>query len=471
MEQMDSRKIEEDGLKTGRLSIIEVLEDQVWVRNISVKNADLVNLLKARSEEDKETLLKEIIEIGTIVYRRVQVSSEVDFVKRHFDTFAGQLETKIQNLETVFQNAVISSLSLDEDGSAAKKLLARFGELHEGVRLAIIQARRELQEDQTKLKDDIGKAFQEDGRLGQLLKQISDFERKVAERFNPNDKTSFLGHMLEELREYFDPKSGKVSTLLDSRLSFDNPESPFAQFAKGVHEDVSNLRTEIEAYRTALLGEERLQTEKEKGTQKGFEFEDELELALQELAKPFEDEVERISTEREPSRAMVGDFIYTFKDGWRVVIDAKDENMTSLQKYKGILDKAIEERNAKYGIILSRGVDQLQKQVGEWSEYEGNKLITAFPYLNIALKWIRLRQGLQAQLQEGIDIQGISMEAEKIIASLKNLTEVKKNIGAIETAKDKILEYIVKVKGSVEEGIDGILSRLRTDQGGVEGEP
>lgn len=458
MEKLDTGKLEECELSMGSSSIIEILENQILLRNFLIENIDLFNLLKDRPEEERGNLLREIIDIGTLVYQRVQASSEIDFVKRHFDSFAAQLETKILNLETAFQTAVISSLSLEEDGSAAKKLLVRFNELHEGVKSAVMQARKELQEDQTRLKEDIGKAFQEDGRLGQLLKQISEFERKVAERLNPNDKTSFFGQILEELKGYFEPGSGKVSSLLDSRLSFDNPESPFYQFSQGVREDISKLRGEIEAYRTALLGEEKLRAEKERGTKKGFDFEDELEAALHELAHPFGDEVERVSEARKP-----GDFIYILKGGWRVAIDAKDESMTSLPKYKRILDEAMDIWGANYGIILAKDPSQLQPQVGEWNEYDGNKLITCLPYLRVSLNWVRLRQVMAVEIREGVDIEGITQETEKVKAALRSLKEVRKQLTTIQTARDSIITHIDRLEMGVLGGIEEILKKIGTE--------
>ncbi len=400
-------------------------------------------LMEKPTPDEQRRAFIEAVEMGVAVLQRVEAGREIEFVRRKFESFASQLEKKVEDLENTFKEQVTGTLNLEKDGSAARRLVIKFEELHEAVRRGIQEARKELQDDQRSLEN-----------------FMNGFEKKMFQCLNPGDRTSFLGKVMEELKSYFDPRAGKVPELLDQRLSFEKEDSPFQRFAKQVQLEVSELKKEIEAYRTALLKEEEVVTEKERGTAKGFEFEDEFEAKLHEIARPHGDEVERVSTVAQQGKTKAGDFVYKFKEGGRAAIDTKNEAMTSLKRYREILDSAMKARDAGYGMIIAKDPSQLQQQVGEWNEYEGNKLITSLPYTEIAINWARLRMKIGEKAREGVDVESLQTEIQKIEASLKSLRTVRGESTSIEKSKDKILQVVDAMEKQIKESIEAMMAEL-----------
>jgi hypothetical protein len=82
------------------------------------------------------------------------------------------------------------------------------------------------------------------------------------------------------------------------------------------------------------------------------------------------------------------------------------------------------------------------------------------PYLRVSLNWVRLRQALAAQAHEGIDIEGVVQETERIRAALKNLKEVRRQLTSIDRSRESITDFLAELEKGVLTGIEGILTRV-----------
>ncbi len=378
----------------------------VTLCDVTISSPELLERLELE-KGDNERIKKvcDFLLLGFEVLKRSQVSSDVDFIERRFEKMSAGFERVVED-----------------------QLRSTFDPQHEM------------------------------GHLARLLMKVAEFERKVSELFNPEDRTSYLGRMNERMGEVFDPERGTLPVLLDSRLSFERSDSPFQRFREEVKDQLGSLRKEIEGYKTALLGEVKLVEERERGTKKGFTFEDEVEQALGLIAKTLGDEVERCSLAADGTGSKKGDFVVTFSDTrGRLVIDTKDEEMTSLPKWKETLEAALVTRKAGYALLLARDPAQLQAQVGCFQEYEGRKLITALPSLEIAIKWARLRTRALHESGGGLDVSELLEDLEQIQSSLDAVVEMRKHLTAIGTSRDRIETQIKKL----EDGIKIALGKAR----------
>jgi hypothetical protein len=416
------------------------IEGSRVVLHVGLDLPEVAHYLEQRDDRERAAATATLLEIGVAVMERVVVARDVDFVRRRFDAFASDLDRQMHRLDGWVRDSVERTFAVDGRPSAAAALLDRFRDLHSGVQDLVTQTRREL-----------------DGRHSNLERFVADFEHRVASRFNPADRSSYLGQMVTQLETLLDPERGVLPRMLDDRLSFDRESSPFRRFVTDVLRELGELRTSTEAYRTALLGTQKLEEERAAGTRKGLAFEDDVEQELGYLASACGFELERVSVKAESGRSKKGDFALTYGNGaFRVVVETKDEHMTSLPAYKRILDEAMAARGAQYAVLVAREAAQLQPQVGGWQEYEGNKVITSRDALRIALRWAQVRAGLARRDANEVDPAALRTATEKARAMMARMVEIKKQATAIEGARS----VIVKLADSICEGVNSALDEM-----------
>ncbi len=412
------------------------------VTDLEVTDTDAVRYLADASQRgpgEAVEAARRALEVGAAVLQRVAARGDADYLRARAAEVILKVEGDIQELRRDLEKKVREVLGPEAPGSAAHAILSRFGEVQKAIQDELARARQELDKRREVLQRDVETLFSADGRLGRILRDMADFGGRVQTEF-----------------EKAFGETGRLPSLLDERLAFDREESPFTKFREGVRREIAGLREEIAGYRAALVKEVEVQEAEAAGTRKGFTFEDDLEERLGEIARPFGDEVERVSAKAEPGREKKGDFVYALADGGgRVVIEAKDEPMESLPAWKKLLDVALVARSASYGILVTREPGQLQVQVGTFAEYEENKLLTSADLLEVAVKWARVRTRFAARATTpGVDAAAVEVQLAKAESELKSLIEAKKGCGAIETAVGAIRARLDDAQKRVGEALD-----------------
>jgi len=335
-----------------------------------------------------------------------------------------------------------------------------------------------FQKDMNALKDNAektGKLIVENAqkvssdKLGVIEKGISE----ANQNFNPNDSTSYLGklrnevsNVQDEIKKFLDfNRTDSFSYKMQNHLeTFFGKESPILEAVNTiVIQQQNNINAELIKMREEIAHKEGSSEMLGKTAIKGFIFEDEMERILSSYARPFGDIVTRTSLATKAGNAgKKGDFIYEMNNSDnRIVIEAKDVSV-GLKPMITYMKEAMEFRECNFSILCTKTLDQLPNQVGYFNLYEGDKLFCSFEFLPFAIRWAKLYME-RIQLtkdSEGIDADILKDKIEQIRNSLKSFVNIKTRLTNIDKAVNSNTDEIRDLLNSTLEAINKSLSEL-----------
>jgi len=295
------------------------------------------------------------------------------------------------------------------------------------------------------------------GEVDYVEKEFNSLLSKLENMFNPSLETSYLGKLASLLKEYFD-KGGTVENIFDPTTE----DTPLGKLRKEILQEIKDLRDQI----TKKKAEEEIV---EITPLKGYDFEDECEEILSEfVSKQMGDILERKGNEignLQGSKA--GDFVITLSKhpDKKIVIETKDRNNLNLPQIINNLEEAMKNRNAVYGIFVSKYKESLPQQIGWFNEYRGNMLVCAlgskendifFPeILNIAYQWAKLRVEKQISIKEEA-FESIAEGIKEIEEKLNTFSQIKTQCTNIKNNAEKIEKLANNLRKSIKEKINKI---------------
>ncbi|MFX0001209.1 MAG: hypothetical protein ACFE88_13940 [Candidatus Hermodarchaeota archaeon] len=276
------------------------------------------------------------------------------------------------------------------------------------------------------------------------------------------------GSLIEIIDKFFGEK-GKFLELFSLEL----PNSPFNLIKNEFIQKVNELSLRLENYFSGKEAEERI---KEKTHLKGYDYEDQLEVVLNEIAEQFNDIVIPVQTIGTQARGKKGDFVIDISNNsnskkLRFTIEAKSGKMSIMGKtgILQILDNSLKERNADYAIAAFRDIDLLpqtyQKSNGMLREYGNNKIICVaneeewFP-LKIAYKLARSRILMLHEKGNEVDSESISTKIASVINSLKTFNSIQTNLTELIKSVESIKNNIKSCKNSITHDLKDIQAEL-----------
>jgi len=206
--------------------------------------------------------------------------------------------------------------------------------------------------------------------------------------------------------------------------------------------------------------------------QKGYKFEDECEELLSEIVKKhLGDELSRTTDEvGRISRSKKGDFVITIgeRPDCKIVLETKDVKNMTLPQIHEMMKEAIENRDAKYGIFVTKWVESLPTSVGCFNEYQDNHLVCALAskkregiinpeVLHIAVCWARIRSLIEKAEAEGINVSLIQAKLGEIGGKLNLFSKIKLECTNVE----KAAKQIRSLSDDIRDGIDTELEEIR----------
>lgn len=409
-------------------------------------------------EKDKIEIAERLTNLGAEVLSVAQVSTDVQFVKNELEKFVTAVEHNVlqfnDKLNKSVEDILANSLNIDKTGSLMNKTKIFLREELSTFRSGVSETIQQMISNAQKVSTD---------KLTSLETGIKNAEDK----FNPELGSSYLGVMKETLRRLMtdltnqldnNNMSGfayKLEKNIEQYFGANSPilgatQSLLKQQETNIIEEFIKLREEI-AKKTGVAAV------MEKTAIKGFAFEDDMELLLEDYAAQFGDQVIRTSKQETGSRSKKGDFIYEFENGTRFVIEAKDESV-GLKPMLAYMKDALENRDCTFGILCTKTSEQLPKQVGLFNLYEGDKLFCSFDTLLFAIRWARLfMDKVVGESVEGVDktmvigaVEGIRNILKEFTAMKSKLTTMRKAV--VDTAND-ISNRFEAVKESIEGGL------------------
>jgi len=247
------------------------------------------------------------------------------------------------------------------------------------------------------------------------------------------------GKFREIMAEHF----GEDGILLKEILDPNREGSPFYKLKSEVQSAISNLRQD--------LGIKEKEDEiKNRTTLKGADFEDLCQDLLESFAKIFGDIIENTtSMTGKVKRSKKGDFVLTLADSSRkITFETKDVGSISANEIRKILDEAIENREASYGVLVAKSVEAVPKSIGWFQEIGNDKLVVALgsnsegsfhdELLLIAYKLARAKVNSQSLKEKQVDTEFIETKIEAIKQKIQKFRTIKTECNNIVKASNCI---------------------------------
>ena len=339
-------------------SAIRLDGDRVTIDGLTVDDPDLAALLTPCSPGSRDDLVRRVLAVGARGLATMGIGLDVAAVDERMRQTLGWLTDDAERRLTIVLEQgtaeMLAQFDPEQRSSVLNRMLGEFIAWRDGF-LGRIDPAAEGSHTTEFLT-----------RLAAVVGPEGSLERRIAEALDPNADGSSLATLVASIDERF----GELRDLI--------------------------LREQgVAAGRAA---------EAIRGTAQGVDFEDELEVILRRWAGSAGGcVVERVG--RTPgelgAQAAVGDFVVILPDGYRIVVEAKNQATITLGGKEGILaelDRAMANRRADAAVCVSRR-DAFPAEVARFGVYgarvlavdEGDGLLTA-----VALQWARARAGAEA---------------------------------------------------------------------------
>ena len=378
---------------------VRTVGDRLVVDGLVVEDETAVRLVHEREEagQNAAETVTDAIEIGARVLDREQTGANADFVKAEFEKTARELDREFT--EKARQVAEHFGTKVDEvfgpeDGVLAKSFAELFSD---GSSTAVQHRVREM------VAEVLARSRED------LLKQFS-----AADGQNP--LADFKKATLAVLKQA-DERQHQTQTALLERMG--------------------DLDKRLQALRDEKEKLEAVAAEAERGTAKGRSFEEIVAEALDGIASAQGDCAEAVG-DVTGSTGKTGDVVVAVgaADGpalARLVFEAKDRKVSRPAALKE-LDKAMEQRDADFAVLVVPTEGEVPARMHELREYNGDKLIVAFDPdgsalpLELAYRLARARVLLSGSDAEGVDAGAVHSMVERAVASLGETRKVKSTL-------------------------------------------
>lgn len=296
------------------------------------------------------------------------------------------------------------------------------------IALMLTEARAEI----TRLLDPSAK----DSFTSTTIEEFAAWRDGLFERFDPERQSSHTARTIAAVAGLLGP-GGALEERLAEAMDPTRSDSGLGRLADLLDRRVAEIRE--------LVAEERGRVaEAERGTSKGFDFEDEIEDALRTCARQMGATVERTSMLSGDLDRSVGDYVVEFDDRTRVVIEAKNKKSLSLTGSAGILeelDLAMANRDATVAVCVSKHADAFPKEVGPINVY-GRRVLVTDPgdgtLVWVALRWARQLANHASPVAIDFDtdavrdgLQRLNQMAERFRSNRTHLTQIKSSVVAV----------------------------------------
>jgi hypothetical protein len=309
-----------------------------------------------------------------------------------------------------------------------------------------------------------GEQFDPDRRssmIARALDEFTDWRDGFLQGFNPDFSDSHTARFLEQVNALLGPE-GILEARLSEVLDPDSDGSALARLSRSIDERFTEMRD-------LLMLERGKQVEVERGTRKGFDFEDVIEDALRQTLRGAGWIVERTGrvTGDLGAETLVGDFVVTLPSGRRIAIEAKNTARIGLTGKDGILeelDRAVANRSADFAICVS-AQDAFPKEVGPLGVYGERILLVDEGDGTMLTVALRLAETMLDQSSAGrsteIDrgflqdrMQRLRQLAQLFTNNRRSLTDIKTSVenvhGSLEQIRSELLSLVDEVSNEID---------------------
>ena len=371
---------------------ISIDGDCVTIESLEVVDSQLADSL--RRSEDPAATLQRIITIGTRGVLSMGIGLDL-----------GEMEQRMHR-------------ALDETAGATELTVTEM-----------------LEEAKAEIRRSLDPASR-DSVVAKTLDEFAGWSASFFESVDPERSGSHTGRLLAEMQSMLGP-GGALEQRLVAALDPAEPSSGLGRVAEMFERRLVEIRDVIATERGRA-------EEAERGTMKGFEFEDEIEAALRMAARQIGATVERTSGEAGALDRIVGDCVVELSSGTRIVVEVKNKKTLHLRGQTGILaelDLAMANRDADVAICVSKDPGAFPLEVGPINVYGRRVLVCddgEGTLLGVALRWAQQMTTSDEPILDRIDadavadrLERLAQLAERFRSNRANLTALKSSVGAV----------------------------------------
>ncbi|MBK8206455.1 MAG: hypothetical protein IPK87_06600 [Planctomycetes bacterium] len=469
---------------------IAVSGDELLIERLLVRSSDLCRYIEAFLPNEHADRVRDALIIGAEVLVKARARSEVDYIDSRFAQVSKEFSEQL-NQVVAGTTSGLSNLMTETKTELGKLLNPRgsdspLKERFEALDKLIEEIKKELKDEHAKVLGStqaLSAQFDINGgetsHLAKLKGHITEFENKVKALFDPEGSQSSYAVKLKQQLDGIFSDAGTLPKLLDSRLAFGEPTSPFGKFKTDVDaklgamrekivESIGELKTEVESYRSQT---DQAAADREKMSHKGDDFEEAAFDLLTPFAQKRGDTVERVGTEAESGSNKKGDLNYRFSgNGGLVAIEAKNKKIDSIPKFTKELLAAVRNRSAGFGILVVRDVEHLQTSIGDWHfdvSPEGiGYIFTHSGLLELSLKFAHARLRYAAAEVAGVDASALKVLIGAVEKKLKDASNIRRNLTDIENTVGAIRGQIDEMTGEIKSHMEKIGEEIGKAQTG-----
>ncbi len=311
---------------------------------------------------------------------------------------------------------------------------------------------------------EIGRALDPDVRssiTARMMHELGSVHRSLLDGLDPERRDSTTARFVAELNDLLG-----AGGHLESRLAAALDPSADGSVLSDL---LGTVETRFRELRDLIVGAEAQRAEAQRGTAKGFAFEDVVESRLRAEARALGGAlVERTSLEAGAlgATSVVGDCVLTLSDGTRIAVEAKHTARIALTGKDGILeelDRAMINRSAEWGLCVSHDA-VYPEEVGVFGIY-GNRILVADDgsgeLVGVALRWISAAAASTSDPSH-VDVDGLASHLERIRALAARFSRTKRALTSVQSSIEAVRGELDELRTELLDGVDDALGELRT---------
>ena len=346
-------------------------------------------------------------------------------------------------------------------------LVATTGEEEYGER-KFEEMRSDFEDEIERVEEEVEEKFGTDGEVPAVFESHLGEDGTLQNRLD--DAFGEDGVFVDRL----DDELGEDGERIQAALDPDTDGTPIQRLRNQLREDISQLRDKIEEVTT----EEETREEMRGRTRlKGDDFEDTVEELLSDLVYGTSHSLEYTGeTTGEMANEKVGDFVLTLDEtDQRIVVEAKSDKGYNQPDIQEELDRAIENRDADYGIIVFECEEYVPDKVGYFHEFETDRLTVALSeeeeegelepgFLRIAFNWAKTRAVQNyASTESETDLEVVQTNVGQVEDKIGQFSAIRSKTTSIKKTANGIDEELEEIETEIKERLTAIRTELAGD--------
>ena len=294
-----------------------------------------------------------------------------------------------------------------------------------------------------------------------MMHELDSVHRDLLDGLDPARSDSTTARFVAELNGLIGP-GGQLEARLEAAL---DPAADGSVMC-GL---LATVETRFQELRDLIVGAQAQRTEAQRGTAKGFAFEDVVETRLRAEARSLGGAtVDRTSLEPGTlgPTSVVGDCVVTLGDGTRVAVEAKHTARITLTGRDGILeelDRAMVNRGAEWGLCVSHDA-VYPDEVGVFGIY-GNRVLVvddgSGELVRVALRWIA--SAAQSTTDPSrVDVDTLTSHLERVRTLATRFSRTKRALTAVQSSIEAVRGELDEIRSELLDGVDDAMGELRS---------